>query len=235
MPCLTVLRAVLRAGRAQVLLRYLQEGYFDTPQWSWPWRTLTAVVGNPEAVSRSVRCEADAAAPLPAAVSCPAASPRAGTTERCAECRFVELNLNRLFANLPTPLATGGPAASPGLASEHKRAAELARAIQGATAYLDLHSTSADTPPFAFQQPGCAVTARFAASFPVAYTIDDPTIVGKVWHCEAHHWRMKAAMYKCVWPPRFGLPAMHQVCRGRTWALQPDPGCSYNPTDEVHA
>ena len=99
--------------------------------------------------------------------------------------RFVGTNLNRLFANLPPPSPEDGPADGPGRPSEHARAAALARAIQGATAYLDLHSTSADTPPFAFQQPGCAVAARFAASFPVAYTIDDPTIIGKVCVWEA--------------------------------------------------
>ena len=163
-------------------LRYAQQGYFDTPQWSWAWKTLTVVVGNPEAVSRGVRCGADCGerATLSAAVTCPATSSTVRASGVCATRRFVGANLNRLFASQPTPASEDGPAESPGLPSEHRRAAVLARAIQGATAYLDLHSTSAETPPFAFQQPGCAVAARFAASFPVAYTIDDRTIIGKV-------------------------------------------------------
>ena len=112
--------------------------------------------------------------------------------------RFVGANLNRLFANLPPHPPEDRPADGPGPYSEHTRAAALARAIQGATAYLDLHSTSADTPPFAFQQPGCAVAARFAASFPVAYTIDDPTIIGKVCPYKACRLRMKAAKHECM-------------------------------------
>lgn len=113
----------------------------------------------------------------------------------CATRRFVGTNLNRLFANLPPPSPEDGPADGPGPPSEHARAVALARAIQGATAYLDLHSTSADTLPFAFQQPGCAVAARFAASFPVAYTIDDPTIIGKVCPWEVCHLRMRAGKH----------------------------------------
>ena len=56
----------------------------------------------------------------------------------------------------------------------------LAHAIRGATAYMDLHSASAATPPFAFHQSGCEAARRYSAGFPVAYTVDDPTVAGQV-------------------------------------------------------
>ena len=56
----------------------------------------------------------------------------------------------------------------------------LVHAIRGATAYMDLHSASASTPPFAFHHPGCEAARRYSAGFPVAYTVDDPTVAGQV-------------------------------------------------------
>ena len=103
---------------------------------------------------------------LSAAVSKDAAACQAARRKVCATRSFVGTNLNRLFANLPPQPPEDGPATGPGPPSELTRAAALARAIQGASAYLDLHSTSADTPPFAFQQPGCACRGPLRGQLP---------------------------------------------------------------------
>lgn len=65
--------------------------------------------------------------------------------------------------------------------AEHRRVPELAAAIEQSTAHVDIHSSSAPSPPFCFHFPG-AEAAAFAASFPVAYAIEDTSIRGTTIH-----------------------------------------------------
>ncbi len=52
---------------------------------------------------------------------------------------------------------------------------QLASAIEQSTQHVDIHSSSAASPAFCLHFPG-AETAEFAASFPVAYVIQDTSI-----------------------------------------------------------
>lgn len=91
-------------------------------------------------------------------------------------CRFVDINLNRLFTSEEAQLAAAG-----GGGVEHRRVPELAAAIEQSTQHVDIHSSSAASPPFCFHFPG-PETAAFAASFPVAYAIEDTSIQGTSIH-----------------------------------------------------
>ena len=53
----------------------------------------------------------------------------------------------------------------------------MAAVIAGSTIFLDLHSSSAAAPAFAFHTPG-AVPEAHAATLPVRYLIEDTTLVG---------------------------------------------------------
>eukprot|EP00884_Botryococcus_braunii_P001819 jgi/Botrbrau1/11638/Bobra.0209s0028.1 len=82
--------------------------------------------------------------------------------------RFLDVNLNRIYTERDI-----AEAASPQCTSyEHTLIGRLLMAIRDCDEFLDVHSTSATTPPFAFHM-GSLEAASYAASFPVAYTLED--------------------------------------------------------------
>lgn len=83
-------------------------------------------------------------------------------------CRFLDVNLNRIYDEDNLCISVSPTCKS----YEHTLIGRLMLAVQECTEYLDIHSTSAATPPFAFHM-GQPEAASYAASFPVAYTLDD--------------------------------------------------------------
>lgn len=88
--------------------------------------------------------------------------------------RFVDANLNRCFTD--EVLSVGGEASTPPY--EHARARELAPLLAAADAVLDLHTTSAPTPPFAMFPPQSQLSAALAAALPVDFALADATGAG---------------------------------------------------------
>ncbi len=79
---------------------------------------------------------------------------------------------------------------------EKLRAAVVAAAITGSTTFLDLHSSSAAAPAFAFHTPG-AVPEAHAATLPVQYLIEDTTLVGTTIAWAAEQGVASAALLEC--------------------------------------
>ncbi len=84
-------------------------------------------------------------------------------------CRFLGANLNRLYTEeaLQTTLQPDPP-------YEYTLIAPLMHAVRDCTEFLDIHSTSAPTPPMAFHMLGDAAF-EYALSFPVDFTLEDET------------------------------------------------------------
>lgn len=105
--------------------------------------------------------------------------------------RFVDNNLNRLFTPDEAQLAAAG-----GGGIEHRRVPELAAAIEQSTQHVDIHSSSAASPPFCFHFPG-AESAAYATSFPVAYAIEDTSIQGTSIHWAHQKGKARSILVEC--------------------------------------
>jgi hypothetical protein len=111
--------------------------------------------------------------PIASARSCTLSSHMANQPLCCGPIswdRFVDVNLNRIYTADDVAEASDPQCKS----YEHTLVGRLLLAIRDCDEFLDVHSTSAPTPPFAFHM-GSAAAAAYASSFPVAYTLEDRT------------------------------------------------------------
>ena len=83
---------------------------------------------------------------------------------------------------------------------EEGRVPELAAAIRAATQFVDIHSSSAVAPAFAFHWPGAA---EFAATFPVAYAVETSAIPGITTDLANHQ------VHRC------SIPRLNQHCESQ--------------------
>lgn len=93
--------------------------------------------------------------------------------------RFIDLNLNRIFRAPFTEIANISPTNTssssdlfPHPPYELSRLSILMKAISWCDYLIDIHSTSAETPPFAICTEGSR-SEKFATTFPVEYVIKD--------------------------------------------------------------
>jgi len=206
----------------------LKEGFFafaaggpDSPPWPAHLKSLTILLGNPQAFQTNVRfidsnLNRDLTAPIVAASQaaakvaasnpfgsichhCLAAvplEPRTGPCRKLSANGIPDGNVRQLDGSRSVHNPGNNAGACTKLGVEKSRAALVAAAIGGATLYVDIHSSSAAAPAFVFHTPG-AVTEAHAATFPAPYLIEDTTLVGTTFSWAVERGVARAALVEC--------------------------------------